>query len=103
MVLVRVSVTVVPLALTAVTVLVALFISTAKSPAAGVPVTASLKVSVTVLVPTDAACAVIVGAEVSTLMARVPALLVLPAASAWVAESVSVPSPIAVMSPATKV
>ena len=42
-------------------------------------------------------------AEVSMLMARVPAVLLLPAASVWVALSVSAPSPIAVRSAAIRV
>ena len=44
-----------------------------------------------------------VGPAVSTLMARVPAALVLPAASVWVALRVSAPWPIAVMSAAVSV
>ena len=60
--LVRVRVTVVPLTFTAVTALAALFISTEKSSASGVPLTASLVVKVRVLVPPVAAWAVIVGA-----------------------------------------
>ena len=44
-----------------------------------------------------------VGAEVSMLMVRVPAVLALPAASVAVALRVSVPWPMAVMSSATNV
>ena len=44
-----------------------------------------------------------VGATVSMLIARVPAVLVLPAASLAVALRVSAPWPMAVMSAATKV
>ena len=101
MVLVSVSVTVVPLALTFVTAFAALFVSTAKSLAAGVPVTASLMVSVRVLVPTDAACAVIVGAIVSTVIALV-LIVALPAASVETTVSVSAPSPNAVIAPADR-
>ena len=45
---------------------------------------------------------VAVGATVSTLIARVPALLILPAASVAVALSVSLPWPMAVMSAAVR-
>ena len=44
-----------------------------------------------------------VGARVSMLMLRVPALLVLPAASVWVTLSVSAPCPMAAMSSVTRV
>ena len=44
-----------------------------------------------------------VGAVVSTVMSRVPALLVLPAASVCVALKVSAPWPMALMSAATRV
>ena len=44
-----------------------------------------------------------VGAAVSTVMARVPAALVLPAASVCVTDRVLAPWPMAVMSAATKV
>ena len=44
-----------------------------------------------------------VGANVSMLIGRVPAALVLPAASVWVALRISVPSPMAVMSALTRV
>ena len=47
--------------------------------------------------------AMMVGATVSTLMARVPAALTLPAASVAVALSVSGPWPMAVMSAAVSV
>ena len=53
--------TVVPSTATAVTGLFTLFVVTAKSPAAGLPVTASLTVKVTVLVPAVAARALNVG------------------------------------------
>ena len=43
------------------------------------------------------------GASVSTVMLRVPTALTLPAASVAVAESVSLPCPMPVMSPATRV
>ncbi len=53
--------------------MVALFVSTAKSLAAGVPATVSLMVSVTVLVPAVAACAVMVGATPSITRAALAA------------------------------
>ena len=59
--LVNVNATVVPLTETAVTGLLTLFAVTAKSPAAGSPVTVSLVVSVTVLLPAFATCAPKVG------------------------------------------
>ena len=71
-------------------------------------VTASEKVIVTVEVSpvvnsSSDIMIVAVGAVVSTVMSRVPAALVLPAASVCVALRVSAPWPMAIMSAATSV
>ena len=53
--------------------------------------------------PADTPTSATLGAAVSTVMARVPAALALPAASVCVALRVSAPCPMAVMSALTKV
>ena len=72
---------------------------------------ASVAVAVSMVVPAGVPLALLgdqsvfvkTGATVSTVMLRVRAVLVLPAASDWVADSVSAPWPILVMSAGTRV
>ena len=74
------------------------------APASAVPLMAAVcSLPLTMLSVATVLITGVVGVTVSTVMLRVPAALTLPAASVAVAERVSGPCPIAVMSAATRV